>query len=75
MWWKSLRARVQEGGLLARAAWELGGDLDLLQVGLTNKELDALLPEVVGCSGQRKEAADFFLTSRYPLYPFQRNAC
>lgn len=47
-------------GLQARAAWELGGDLGLLQVSLTNRELDALLPDLVDSSSQTKEIMDFF---------------
>lgn len=59
----------------ARVAWELGGDLGLLRVSLTNREVDTVLPDLVDSRSQTKEIMDFFffLASQNPLYPFHRN--
>lgn len=44
----------------ARVAWELGGDLGLLHVSLTNREVDTVLPDLVDSRSQTKEIMDFF---------------
>lgn len=48
----------------ARAAWELGGDLGLLQVSLTNREVDTVLPDLVDSRSQTKEILDFFFSGK-----------
>lgn len=49
--------------------------MGLLQVSLTNREVDTVLPDLVDSRSQTKEIMDFFfLASQNPLYPFHRNA-